>query len=69
MNEPLKDPKLQIPYPSALCCRGVVPKENGNKSSYSQYLPLFWPVRQSRAAKEPHLSLSQNAHLQTIVYG
>ena len=47
----------------------LLPKENRNKSSYSQYLPLFWPFWQSRAAAEPHLSLSQNAHLQTIGFG
>ena len=30
-----------------------------NESSFLQYLPLFWSVRQS-AAVEPKLSLSQN---------
>ena len=33
---------------------------SSNKSSFLQYLPLFWPVLQSRAAVEPNLSLSQN---------
>ena len=31
-----------------------------NKSSFLWYLPLFWPVRKSRAVVEPNLSLSQN---------
>ena len=33
---------------------------SSNKSSFSQYLALFWPLRQSRTAVEPNLSLSQN---------
>ena len=33
---------------------------SSNKISFSQYLPLFLPVRQLRAAVEPNLSLSQN---------
>ena len=40
------------------------------KSSFLQYLPLFWPVRQSRAAVEPNLSLSQNtADMHIIIHG
>ena len=35
-------------------------KTSSNKSSFSQYLPLFWPVWQSRAAVEPNSNLSQN---------
>ena len=31
-----------------------------NKSSFLRYLPLFWPVWQSRAAEKPNLSLSKN---------
>ena len=41
----------------SLCYR--VNKTSSNKSSFSQYLPLFWPVRQSRAAVEPNFDLSQ----------
>ena len=33
---------------------------SSNESPFSQHLPLFWPVRQSRAAVEQNLSLSQN---------
>ena len=32
---------------------------SSNESSFSQYLSLFWPVWQLRAAVEPNLSLSQ----------
>ena len=35
-------------------------KTSRNESSFLQYLPLFWPVWQSRAAVEHNLSLSQN---------
>ena len=31
-----------------------------NKSSFLQYLPLFWPIQQLKASIEPKLSLSQN---------
>ena len=42
-----------------------------NKSTFLQYMPLFCPVRQSRAAVEPSLSpklLSQNAPISWYTY-
>ena len=42
-------------------------KMSRNKSSFSWYLPLFWPVPQSRAAVEPNLSLSQNTPISSFV--
>ena len=43
-------------------------KMSSNKSSFSQYLSLFWPVRQSRAAVEPNLGLSQNTPISWYTY-
>ena len=34
-------------------------KSISNKCSFLQYLPLFWPLRQSKAAVGPNLSLFQ----------
>ena len=48
-----------------------LPKYNemsSNRSSLLKYLPLFWPVRQSRAAVEPNLSLSQNTLISWYTY-
>jgi hypothetical protein len=46
-------------------CKNVVMlpsiKMSSNKSSFLQYLHLFWPVQQLRAVVEPNLSLPQNA--------
>ena len=41
---------------------------SGNKSYFLQYLTLFWPVRQSRAAIEPNLSLSQNTLINQVTF-
>jgi hypothetical protein len=53
-----------IGYLAKVCFLGIeIAKTNetsSNKSSFLQYLPLFWPVRQFRAAVEPKLSLPQN---------
>ena len=40
---------------------------SSNKDSFLQYLPLFWPVRQLRAAV-PNLSLSQNTPISWYTY-
>ena len=34
-------------------------KKSSNKSSFLRYLPLFWPLRQSKAVVGPNLSLFQ----------
>ena len=39
-----------------------------NESSFSRYLPLFWPVRQSGDAVERNLSLSQNTPITWYTY-
>ena len=39
-----------------------------NMSSFLQYLPLYWPVGQSRAAVQPTLSLSQNTPISWYTY-
>ena len=39
-----------------------------NKSSFLRYLSIFWPVRQSRAAVENNLSLSQNTLISWYIY-
>ena len=57
-----------IPFPTSIPVSRVsttlvIPQTNktcSNKSSFLQYLPLFCPVRQLRAAVEPNLCLSQN---------
>ena len=41
---------------------------SSNEGSFLQYLTLFWPVRQSRAAVEPNLSLSQNTPISWYTY-
>ena len=43
-------------------------KTSRNESSFLQYLPLFWPVQQSRAAVEHTLSLSQNKPISWCTY-
>ena len=35
-------------------------KTSRNESSFSRHVSLLWPARQSRAAVEPNLILSQN---------
>ena len=43
-------------------------KTSRNERSCLRYLPLFWPVRQSRAAVEHTLSLSQNKPISWCTY-
>ena len=46
----------------------LINETSRNESFFSQYLPLFWPVRQSRAALGPNLSLSQNTPISWYTY-
>ena len=56
---------IQVKQVSGILCTNEM---SSNKSSFSRYLPFFWPVRQSRAAVEPNLSLSRNTLISWYAY-
>ena len=47
---------------------GWINKTSRNESSFLNYQPLFWPVRQSRDAVEHKLSLFQNTPISWNTY-
>ena len=46
----------------------LINETSRNERSFLWYLPLFWPVRQSRAAEEHKLSLSKNTPISWYTY-
>ena len=54
---------------TGILCESLGTNETSrNESSFLRYLPLFWPVWQSRAVIEHNLSLSQNTHISWYTY-